>query len=95
MGIEEIIGSKREEILRLAKKHGAKNVRIFGDVARGEAGIDTDIDFLIESGEHTTPWFPGGFVADLEDLLGRRIHIAFATALGPSSQWILEEAVPL
>ena len=95
MGIEEIIGSKREEILRLAAKHGAKNVRVFGDVARGEAGMDTDIDLLIESDEQTTPWFPGGFVADLENLLGRRVHIAFADWLPPTSQWILEEAVAL
>ena len=95
MGIEEIIGSKREEILRLAELHGAKNVRIFGDIARGEAGMDSDVDLLIDMGEHTTPWFPGGFVADLEDLLGRHVHIAFADSVPPYAQRILEEAVPL
>ena len=95
MGIEEIIGSKREEILRLAELHGARNVRIFGDIARGEAGMDSDIDLLIDTAEQTTPWFPGGFVADLEDLLGRHVHIAFADWLPPTSQWILEEAIPL
>jgi uncharacterized protein len=95
MGIEEIIGSKREEILRLAELHGAKNVRIFGDIARGEAGMDSDVDVLIDTAEKTTPWFPGGFVADLEDLLGRHVHIAFASAVPPYAQRILEEAIPL
>jgi predicted nucleotidyltransferase len=95
MGIEEIIGSKREEILRLAEMHGAKNVRVFGDIARGEGGIDSEVDLLIDVGEHTTPWFPGGFVADLEDLLGRDVHIAFADSVPPYAKRILEEAVPL
>ena len=95
MGIEEILGSKREEILRLAAKHGARNVRVFGEVARGEAGPDSGIDFLIDAGSDTTPWFPGGFVADLEDLLGRDVHIAFAGALPPYASHILQEAVEL
>jgi uncharacterized protein len=95
MGIEEIIGSKREEILRLAAKHGAQNVRIFGPVARGEAGPQTDVDFLIDAGSQVTPWFPGGFVADLEDLLGRHVHVAFARALPPYAGHILEEAIAL
>lgn len=95
MGIEEIVGSKRAEILRLAQRHGARNVRVFGPVARGEAGPDSDISFLIDSGEETSPWFPGGFVADLEDLLGRDVHIAWADSLPPYARHILEEAVPL
>lgn len=95
MGIEEVIGSKREEILRLAAKHGAKNVRIFGPVARGEAGPESDVDFLIDAGPQLTPWFPGGLVADLEDLLGRHVHVAFARALPSYANHILEEAVAL
>ncbi len=95
MGIEELIGSKRGEILRLAALHGAENVRVFGALARGEAGVDSEIDLLIDMGEHTTPWFPGGFVADLEDLLGREVHIAFADSVPSYANRILEEAVPL
>lgn len=94
MGIEEILGSKREEILRIASMHGAVNVRVFGDVARGEAGPDAEIDLLIDVGEKTTRWFPGGLVADLEDLLGRRVHVAFASSL-PTYAEHIEEAVVL
>ena len=95
MGIEEIIGSKRGEILRLAAKHGARNVRVYGPVARGEAGPETDIDFLIDAGPKLTPWFPGGLVADLEDLLGRHVHVAFTRALPSYADHILEEAITL
>ncbi|MBC6420996.1 MAG: nucleotidyltransferase domain-containing protein [Hormoscilla sp. SP5CHS1] len=46
MGIEELLKEKREEILEIAAKHGAINVRVFGSVARGEADADSDVDFL-------------------------------------------------
>jgi predicted nucleotidyltransferase len=48
MGIDELLREKREEILRIAAKHGAYNVRVFGSVARGEARADSDVDFLVE-----------------------------------------------
>jgi predicted nucleotidyltransferase len=95
MGIEEILGAKREEILRIAAKHGVTSIRVFGDVARGDARPDSEIDFLIEAGAATTPWFPGGLVMDLEDLLGRRVHVAFANALPAYADHIEDEAVAL
>jgi predicted nucleotidyltransferase len=76
MGIDEILGDKRDEILRIAARHGAYNVRVFGSVARGDARPDSDVDFLIDVGPDTTPWFPGGLVADLEELLGREVDVA-------------------
>jgi hypothetical protein len=57
MGIDEILGSKREEILRIAAKHGVTSIRVFGSVARGDACPDSDVDFLIEAGENVPPWF--------------------------------------
>lgn len=95
MGIEEILGSKREEILRIAARHGVTSIRVFGSVARGEAGPESDVDLLIEAAEGTTPWFPGGLVADLEELLGRNVHVAFAKALPHYAQHIVEESVAL
>lgn len=44
MGIAEVVGSKRDYVLALARKHGATNVRIFGSLARGEADEASDID---------------------------------------------------
>ena len=47
MGIGEILGEKREEILRIATSHGAERVRVFGSLVRGEAGPDSDVDVLV------------------------------------------------
>jgi predicted nucleotidyltransferase len=96
MGIEEILGSKREEILRIAAKHGVTSIRVFGSVARGDAGPESDVDFLIDAGDDVTPWFPAGFVADLSDLLGRRVDVVETCALRPRLRTqVLEEAVAL
>ena len=47
-GIDDLLGARRDEVLRLAAEHGARNVRVFGSVARGEADATSDLDFLIE-----------------------------------------------
>jgi hypothetical protein len=96
MGIEELLHDKREEILRIAARHGAYNLRVFGSVARGEAGPDSDLDFLVDCGPNASPWFPGGLLADLEDLLGRKVDVLTEGALHPYlRERILKEAVPL
>jgi uncharacterized protein len=75
--IKQLLLEKREEILKIAAKHGAYNVRIFGSVARGEDDENSDVDFLIDYDlSKISPWFPGGLSIDLEDLLGRKVDIA-------------------
>jgi len=39
---------RRKEILGFAASHGARNVRVFGSAARGEAGVTSDVDLLVE-----------------------------------------------
>lgn len=96
MGIEEILGDEREEILRIAARHGVTSIRVFGSVARGDAGPECDVDFLIDAGSDVTPWFPAGFVADLRDLLGRPVDVVETCALRPRLRGhVLEEAVTL
>ena len=96
MGIDELLKDKREEILRIAAKHGAFNVRVFGSVARGEAGPESDVDLLVDVGLEHSAFFPGGLLADLENLLGRKVDILTEEGL----HWyirerVLKEAVPL
>ncbi len=94
MGIDEIIGTKREAILRIAEKHGVTSIRVFGSVARGEAGPESDVDFLIEAGMNVPPWFPGGLIADLEGLLSRHVDVVEPIALNPyMKDSVLSEAV--
>ncbi len=96
MGIEEILKSKRAEILRIAHKHGVGQIRVFGSVARGEADEQSDVDFLVQVTGPTPPWFPGGLVADLEQLLGRKVDVVEPEAIRePLREKIIKEAVPL
>ena len=96
MGIHEILEAKRDPILRIARRHGVGMVRVFGSVARGDAGNDSDVDFLIEVTAPTPPWFPGGLVADLEELLGRHVDVVEPEALHEAMcEQVLREAVTL
>lgn len=96
LGIQELLADKREEILAIAAKHGAYNVRIFGSVARGEATNESDIDFLVEMGTNRSPWFPVGLIRDLEDLLGRKVDVATEKGLKERiRERVLQEAVSL
>ena len=97
LGIEDLLADQREQILAIADRHGAYNVRIFGSVARGEASIDSDVDFLIDYQlEKITPWFPAGLILDLEALLNRKVDVATVDMLKERMKdRILQEAVIL
>ena len=96
MTILDLIHAKRDDIRRIAAQHGAVSVRLFGSVARGEAGPESDVDFLVEVGPDTTPWFPAGLILDLEDLLGRRVDVVVQRALNTELRdRVLREAVPV
>ena len=90
------ISEHRDEILRVAARHGAGNVRLFGSVARGDDTLESDVDLLVDVTGETTPWFPGSLVADLERLLGRRVQVVIRRSLSPLIRdSVLREAVPL
>jgi uncharacterized protein len=96
MRVEDQLKEKREEILRVAASHGARNVRIFGSVARGEADETSDIDFLVDMESDRSLLDVAALLADLRDLLGRRVDVVSEKGL----YWllkrrILKEAKPL
>jgi hypothetical protein len=74
MRIEEL-RSRREEILHIAAQHGARHVRVFGSVARGEADERSDVDFLVdlETGRSLLDF--GGLLMDLQSLLSRPVDV--------------------
>jgi uncharacterized protein len=94
--LDQLLRKKRDDIKRIAARHGAYNLRVFGSVARGEAGPESDIDILIDVGPTTSSWFPAGLILDLEDLLGRRVEVVTEKALNPELRdHVLREAIPL
>lgn len=96
LGIAEIIGDQREAILRLAAKRGASHVRVFGSVARGEAGPDSDVDFLVRFKPDYRLWDRIGLKQDLEALLGRKVDVIHERFLREELRAdILREARPL
>lgn len=75
MNIAELLQEKREEILRIAAEHGARNIRVFGSAVRGEAGPESDIDFLIELEPGRSLLDHVALLQDLEDILGRKVDV--------------------
>lgn len=69
--------ARREEVIAIFSKHGASDVKVFGSVARGEAGLDSDVDFLCTIPDYSkiTAWFPAGLILDLEEALGCKVDV--------------------
>ncbi|NWG15530.1 MAG: nucleotidyltransferase domain-containing protein [Chloroflexi bacterium] len=96
MGIQDILGDKREAILRLAAEYGASNVRVFGSIARGEARPDSDIDLLISFPSDRSIFDLVGLWLDLKTLIGRDVSlIPDGIEDKRFLQRVLKDAVPL
>lgn len=96
MTLEDLLKEKRDEILRIAARHDARNVRVFGCVARGEADEESDLDFVVEfeSGrsllDHAALWL------ELQELLGCKVDVVSDRGIKPRIRdRVLKEAVPL
>jgi uncharacterized protein len=96
MTIAKAVRGKREEILRIAALRGAKNVRLFGSVARGEDSAESDVDLLVDMEEGRSLLDLSHLLQDMEELLGRRVHVVEPEALHWAiRERIIQEAVPL
>jgi hypothetical protein len=96
MGIVKLLSKKRKEILETAASHGAHNVRVFGSVARNEAGPRSDVDFLVELDKGRSLFDHAALMLDLEKLLGRRVDVVTPAALRRRTRArILKEAIAI
>ena len=87
---------RREEILAVAARHGARAIRVFGSVARGDARADSDIDLLVDLEPGRSLLDLVAIKQDLEDLLGRPVDVLTERALSPYlKQRVLGDAIPL
>ena len=96
MAIDRALQSRREEILSIAERYGARNVRVFGSRARGEGRPDSDIDILVTVRDHASLLELVAIKQDHEDLLGSTVHVVTEDAISPYiREQVLREAVAL
>ena len=91
---QELVRNQRQQILRLAREHGARSVKLFGSVATGRETGGSDVDFLVEMDPGRSLLDLGGLQVDLETLLGCKVDVVtekgLRTRLRPR---VLQEAV--
>jgi predicted nucleotidyltransferase len=91
-----LLDTHRAEILAVAARHGARNLRVFGSVARGDARPDSDIDILVDMEPGRSLFDLGGLLIDLQTLLGVDVDVVTEAGLRPRIRAeVLREAVPL
>jgi len=93
---QEPLKAKRQDILRVAARYGARNVRLFGSAARGEARATSDVDFLVDMDPDRSLMDLAGLILDLQELLDRKVDVVTEDSI----YWllrrrILKEAKPL
>lgn len=96
MDIHTSLQIRRDDILGIAASHGARNVRVFGSVARGDARPDSDLDILVDMEPGRSLFDLGGLLYDLQSLLGVEVDVVTEKGLRPRIRaQVLQEAVPL
>jgi predicted nucleotidyltransferase len=96
MSLDELLRTRREDILRTATRYGAFNVRVFGSVARGEADAESDIDLLVDMEPGRSLLDLSGLLIDLEDLLGCNVDVITERGLRDRiRERVLREAIAL
>jgi hypothetical protein len=92
----DFLKTKREDILRLAALRGARNLRVFGSVARREEDSASDVDFIVDMKPGKSLLDLGGLLMDLQELLGCSVDIVTEQGLKARLRdRVLQEAVPL
>ena len=92
----DVLKSQRTDILRLASQYGATHVRVFGSLARGEAGPSSDIDFLVQMERGRSLLDLIELSQELESVLQRKVDILTDDGLSPYlKEHIQAEAIPL
>lgn len=96
MTLDHLLKEKREEILRVAAKHGARNVRVFGSVARQEADEQSDIDLIVEFEPERSLLDHAALWLELQELFGCKVDVVSDRGIKPRiRERVLREAVPL
>ena len=92
------ITARRDEILAVAHRNGAFDVRVFGSVARGDLTECSDLDLVVRFEPHRSLMDHGMLIEELQELLGVKVDVVSEGALAPRDRFtdrLAKEAVPL
>jgi len=96
MTLEELLHAKREDILKVCARYGARNVRVFGSVARGEADEQSDLDLIVDFEPGRSLLDHAGLWLELQELVGEKVDVVSSRGIKPRiRERVLQEAVPL
>ncbi|HZS01389.1 MAG TPA: nucleotidyltransferase domain-containing protein [Chloroflexota bacterium] len=87
--------ARGEELRRIAAARGARGLRVFGSVARGEARADSDVDFLVEMEPDRTVLDLSELILDLQEALGCKVDVVEIRRSSPLAERIEREAIPV
>jgi predicted nucleotidyltransferase len=96
LGIDEVIGNRRRTLVEVARRHGAREVQVFGSVRRGQATAQSDVDLLVRFRKGADLFDQMHLERELSKLLGRKVDVV--TEAGPHPlvrPQVLHEAVPV
>jgi predicted nucleotidyltransferase len=93
--LRERLRERRPELLAAAARRGASNLRVFGSVARGEDGAESDVDFLVDFEASRSLVDVVGLVLDLQEILGVPVDVVEASTLRPDDEDILTDLIAL
>ena len=96
ISVYQRLQARREDIMSIAASHGARNIRVFGSVSRGEETGQSDVDFLVDFDPGRSLLDHVALIQDLERLLQCRVDVVTE----PGLHWyirdrITKEAIPL
>lgn len=90
-----LVHEYRDRILEVAARHGARSVRVFGSIARGDASENSDIDLLVDFEPASSLFDLLHLTEELEQLLDHRVDVVSTGGLKDRDRRILAEAVDL
>lgn len=94
--MDALLQAHRQELLALVRQYGVGGLLVFGSMARGDAGPQSDVDLLIDNASKLSGFQLGAFQMDAQDILGRKVDLVTRNALHPMiRERILKEAVPI
>ncbi len=94
-GLRDRLRNRRGDLIAAAARRGASNLRVFGSVARGDDGIQSDVDFLVDFEASRSLVDVAGLILDLQDILGVPVDVVEASTLRPGDEDILADAIAL